>query len=97
MYKAGVLVSPEEIKIEKRQEPILDDNEVLVKVKFAGICGTDLAIFSGNYRVPLPLVLGHEFSGEIIEVGNKVEKGLKGKRVVGTNSISCKIRYGRQL
>jgi len=76
MYKAGVLVSPEEIKIEKRQEPILDDNEVLVKVKFAGICGTDLAIFSGNYRVPLPLVLGHEFSGEIIEVGNKVEKGL---------------------
>jgi len=97
MYKAGVLVSPEEIKIEKRQEPILDDNEVLVKVKFAGICGTDLAIFSGNYRVPLPLVLGHEFSGEIIEVGNKVEKGLKGKRVVGANSISCKIRYGRQL
>jgi len=91
------LVSPEEIKIEKRQEPILDDNEVLVKVKFAGICGTDLAIFSGNYRVPLPLVLGHEFSGEIIEVGNKVEKGLKGKRVVGANSISCKIRYGRQL
>lgn len=97
MYKAGVLVSPEEIKIEKRQEPILDDNEVLVKVKFAGICGTDLAIFSENYRVPLPLVLGHEFSGEIIEVGNKVEKGLKGKRVVGANSISCKIRYGRQL
>lgn len=91
------MVSPEEIKIEKRQEPILDDNEVLVKVKFAGICGTDLAIFSGNYRVPLPLVLGHEFSGEIIEVGNKVEKGLKGKRVVGANSISCKIRYGRQL
>lgn len=91
------MVSPEEIKIEKRQEPILDDNEVLVKVKFAGICGTDLAIFSGNYRVPLPLVLGHEFSGEIIEVGNKVEKGLKGKRVVGANSISCKIRHERQL
>ena len=39
MYKAEVLVSPGEIKIEKRQEPILDDNEVLVKVKFAGICG----------------------------------------------------------
>ena len=97
MYKAGVLVSPEEIKIEKRQEPILDDNEVLVKVKFAGICGTDLAIFSGIYRVPLPLVLGHEFSGEIIEVGNKVEKGLKGKRVVRANSISCKIRHERQL
>ena len=97
MYKAGVLVSPEEIKIEKRQEPILDDNEVLVKVKFAGICGTDLAIFSGIYRVPLPLVLGHEFSGEIIEVGNKVEKGLKGKRVVGANSISYKIRHERQL
>lgn len=97
MYKAGVLVSPEEIKIEKRQEPILDDNEVLVKVKFTGICGTDLAIFSGNYRVPLPLVLGHEFSGEIVEVGNKVEKGLKGKRVVGAYPVSYNLKYERQL
>ena len=39
MYKAGVLVSPGEINIEKRQEPILDYNGVLINVEFAGICG----------------------------------------------------------
>jgi alcohol dehydrogenase len=89
MYKAAVMVSPGEIKIEERQEPGLDPSEVLIKVKFAGVCGTDIALFSGEYTVPLPLVLGHEFSGEVIEVGNKVEKELTGKRVVAEINNTC--------
>jgi alcohol dehydrogenase len=89
MYKAAVLVSPENIKIEERQEPSLDDNEVLVQVRFAGICGTDIAIFSGKYKVPLPIVLGHEFSGVVVKVGNKVGKELVGKRVVGEINNTC--------
>ena len=47
--------------------------------------------------MPLPLVLGHEFSSELIEVGNKVEKGLKGKRVVGADPVSYNLKYERQL
>ncbi len=89
MYKAAVLVSPGEITIEERQEPKLDSNEVLIRVKFAGICGTDVALFSGEYGVPLPLVLGHEFSGEVVEAGNSVQKGLIGKRVVGEINNTC--------
>jgi alcohol dehydrogenase len=89
MYKAAVLVSPEEITIEERQEPRLDPNEVLIKVKFAGVCGTDIALFSGEYKVPLPLVLGHEFSGEVVEVGSTLEKELIGKRVVAEINNSC--------
>jgi alcohol dehydrogenase len=97
MYKAAVLVSPEEIKIEERQEPCLGDNEVLIKVRFAGVCGTDIAIFSGKYRVPLPLVLGHEFSGEVVEVGNKTEKELIGKRVVGEINNTCMAYRSKDL
>ncbi|HEY7535979.1 MAG TPA: alcohol dehydrogenase catalytic domain-containing protein, partial [Thermodesulfobacteriota bacterium] len=89
MYKAAVLVSPEELKIEKRREPSLDENEVLIHVRFAGICGTDISIFSGKYRVPLPIVLGHEFSGVVVKTGSKVGKELIGTPVVGEINNSC--------
>ena len=62
MYEAAVLHKPHQIIIEKRTEPQLSENEVLIKVNFAGVCGTDIAIFSGEYKVPLPLALGHEFT-----------------------------------
>ena len=96
MYKAAVLVSPERIEIERHQEPRLDENEVLIKVKFTGVCGTDIALFSGKYKVPLPLVLGHEFSGEIVGVGNGAEKELIGKRVVGEINNTC-VAYRKDL
>ncbi|HWP91603.1 MAG TPA: alcohol dehydrogenase catalytic domain-containing protein [Thermodesulfobacteriota bacterium] len=89
MYKAAVLISPEEIRIEEREEPSLSDNEVLIRVKFAGVCGTDIALFSGQYKVPLPLVLGHEFSGEIVAVGNKLDEELIGKSVVAEINNTC--------
>jgi threonine dehydrogenase-like Zn-dependent dehydrogenase len=83
------LVYPEDIRIEEYEEPRLDPNEVLIKVKFAGVCGTDIALFSGQYKVPLPLVLGHEFSGEVVDVGRNAEKELVGKRVVAEINNSC--------
>lgn len=89
MYKAAALVSPQRIRIEKREKPKLGEGEVLIKVKFAGVCGTDVALFSGEYKVPLPIVLGHEFSGEVIEVGTEVEKELVRKRVVGEINNTC--------
>ncbi len=89
MYKAAVLISPEEIRIEEREKPSLSDNEVLIKVKFAGVCGTDIALFSGQYKVPLPLVLGHEFSGEVVSVGNKLDEELIGKSIVAEINNTC--------
>jgi len=61
----------------------------LIKVRFAGVCGTDIALFSGQYKVPLPLVLGHEFSGEVERVGRRVDKELLGKRVVSEINNTC--------
>jgi len=62
--------------------PKIDPNEVLIKVHFAGICGTDISIWKEKFPHPTPIILGHEFSGEIIETGNNVNNWEKGDRVV---------------
>jgi len=59
------------------------DDWVLIKIKAAGVCGTDLHIYHDKFRYWPPVVLGHEFSGEIAEVGDKVKNKFKpGDRVV---------------
>jgi alcohol dehydrogenase len=70
--------------------PKLRDNEVLIKVKAVGICGTDLSILKGTYRIPTPRILGHEFSGVVAEIGKKVTDGIQvGDRVTSEINISC--------
>lgn len=71
--------------IEVRDIPkpqITNDDQVLIKVKAAGVCGTDLHIYHDKFRYWPPVVLGHEFSGEIVEVGKSVKKFKPGDRVV---------------
>lgn len=71
--------------------PQIEDFQVLVKVKRAGICGTDLKLYTGNYHVnkeTLPVILGHEFIGEVVEVGEKVNKVKIGDRVVAHPTYS---------
>jgi L-iditol 2-dehydrogenase len=63
-------------------EPTVEDNEVLIEVKAAGICGTDLHIQDDTFPTNPPVIIGHEFSGEIVEVGTKVKDFTKGDRVV---------------
>jgi alcohol dehydrogenase len=95
MYTAAVLHKPSQIIIEERVEPQLEGNEALIKVNYAGVCGTDIAIFSGEYTVPLPLVLGHEFTGEVSAVGSEVSSDLIGKRVTAEINNTC-IAYKRK-
>lgn len=67
--------------------PRIEEGQVLVRVRRAGICGTDLKLYTGNYPVDehlLPFVLGHEFMGEVIEVDDQVTKAAIGDRVVAT-------------
>jgi L-iditol 2-dehydrogenase len=62
---------------------IPDPDWVLIKIKAAGVCGTDLHIFHDKFRYWPPVVLGHEFSGEIVEAGEKAKKRFRpGDRVV---------------
>ena len=73
-----------------RRSPSL--HEASIQVNLAGICGTDLAIWSGGYAVPLPLVLGHEWVGRVVDVGNHQAEqavNLIGKRVTGEINNTC--------
>ena len=65
------------------------DDEVLIKVKAVGICGTDVPILKGIREVPIPLIPGHEFAGDIVEVGSKVKNFKVDDRVTPAIVISC--------
>jgi L-iditol 2-dehydrogenase len=72
--------------IEVRDVPvpsIQNDDEVLIKISAAGVCGTDIHIFHDQFPYWPPVVLGHEFSGVVIETGKAVQRFKAGDRVVG--------------
>lgn len=77
--------------------PSVGENDVLVKVKATAICGTDLHILHWNdyaaQRVPLPMVFGHEFAGEIVEKGANVTEYEIGDRIAGETHIPCNQCY----
>ena len=91
--KAALLYSPRTIRVEEREIPKLSANEVLLRVKAVGVCGSDVAYFRrGKADVPPPMALGHEFTAEIVELGEFAEKlGLlhEGDRVVVEPVQSC--------
>jgi threonine dehydrogenase-like Zn-dependent dehydrogenase len=89
VYREIALVAPK--KLQKRQLPLLKPGpgQVLIKVLYSGICATDLAIYQGDYATPLPLVLGHEFCGEIIEIGSGVAPEYMGKMVTAEINETC--------
>lgn len=82
--KAAVFYGKEDLRVEERELPQLKQDEVLVRVHACGICGTDVHIFSGDEgaaKTPAGTVLGHEFAGEIVEVGDAVTGVSVGDRV----------------
>ncbi len=79
------------ISIKEVPIPKLGDSQVLIKIKASGICGTDIAIVKGDLPTPVPLILGHEFAGEVIEVGKKVTSNWEGKHI--TSEINTNIDF----
>ena len=75
--KAGVLYGNEDIRYTDIDIPEISDNELLVKVRVTGICGSDIPRVLHNGAHFYPIVLGHEFSGEIVKKGNKVTKFVR--------------------
>jgi D-arabinitol dehydrogenase (NADP+) len=70
-------------------EPTVGADDVLIKVHAAGICGTDLHIFKGEYEADYPIIPGHEFSGEVVAVGANVINFKVGDRVTADPNIPC--------
>ena len=93
--KANILVSPRKIEIRELKVPEPSRGEILVKIKAALTCGTDLKAFSrGHHVIPMPGVFGHEFSGIIAATGKGVKKFRKGNEIMAVHSAPClKCRY----
>lgn len=86
---AGVVHAKDDIRFEEIEKPTPKAGEVLVKVKYSGICGSDVPRVLGDACHYYPNVLGHEFSGTIAEVGEGVEKLKVGDRVAGAPLVPC--------
>ncbi len=88
MY-AGVVHGPFDIRYEKTETPKPAPGEVLVRVKYTGICGSDLPRVNGNACHFFPIILGHEFSGTIVELGEGVTDRYVGQRIAGVPLVPC--------
>jgi threonine 3-dehydrogenase len=79
--------------LEEVPEPKIGINDVLIKVHRTGICGTDLHIYNwdawAQKTIPVPMVVGHEFVGEIVEVGSNVTDFFPGNIVSGEGHVVC--------
>jgi L-iditol 2-dehydrogenase len=90
--KAAMLYGVKDLRIEDVEVPQIGAGEVLVRVKAATTCGTDLKIFQRGYVekvIKLPTIFGHEWAGEVAEVGEGLEWPEKGMRVRAGNSAPC--------
>jgi 2-desacetyl-2-hydroxyethyl bacteriochlorophyllide A dehydrogenase len=95
--KAVVKTTPGKGNMEviEAPKPQITDNEVLVEVQAAGLCGTDVSLYEwprmivDNFNPPLPVIMGHEFSGRVVEVGDNVNRVKLGDRVTGNPIHYC--------
>ncbi|HAX51848.1 zinc-dependent alcohol dehydrogenase family protein [Muricomes intestini] len=90
--KAAVYHGRHDLRVEEVPERALESNEVKIKVKYCGICGTDVHIYNGDpgaFAVNPPLIPGHEFSGIVAEVGSQVKKFKVGDKVSGDPNDMC--------
>jgi L-iditol 2-dehydrogenase len=89
MY-AVVLEAPESLRLEERPEPTAAGEDVVVRIRATGICGTDVSIYSGKLGVDYPLVLGHEMVGTLESPTSEL---VTGTRVVVDPNVFCGICY----
>lgn len=85
--KVAMYYKNDDVRIEEMPVPTIGENELLVKVKASGICGSDVMEW---YRIKkAPKVLGHEITGDVVEVGKKVKKYKVGDRVFVSHHVPC--------
>lgn len=99
--KAALWYAKGDVRVEEIEEPVVIPGAVKIKVKWCGICGSDLHEYLGGpIFIPVgephplsgnvaPVVLGHEFSGEVVEVGENVTKFKAGDRVIVEPIVAC--------
>ena len=81
------------IWMERAARPKVGHNDLLIRVRKAAICGTDIHIYNwddwSRATIPVPLTIGHEFVGEVVEIGGEVAGFKAGDRVSGEGHVTC--------
>jgi L-iditol 2-dehydrogenase len=89
---AAILYGKEHLQMERIPVPAIGPGDILVRVRAALTCGTDVKVFRRGYHARMivpPSVFGHEFAGDVIAVGESVTRFRPGQRVVAANSAPC--------
>lgn len=89
LMRSLMVYGPKDLKIEDVPIPKISDDEILVKVTYAGVCGTDNRIYQGTKKIPTPRIIGHEFVGTITDIGANIKNHNKGDRVTVYPMIPC--------
>ena len=87
--KAAVFHGAGKVEIENVATPEVGPDEVLLRVHYCGICGSDIEAYHTGMYEP-GLILGHEFAGEVVSIGERVEGCSAGTRVTVNNTIPCR-------
>lgn len=87
--KAAVFYGVHNLRVQARELPEVTPGHVLLRVAACGICGTDRHIVHGDYDTHPPVILGHEYAGEVVAVGEGVSRLQKGDRVAVDPNMPC--------
>jgi L-iditol 2-dehydrogenase len=96
-YESGV----GHVELREVEEPRCDDEQVKIEVSYCGVCGTDLHVYEDTFRNYPPVILGHEFSGRVVEIGKNVSNVALGdavavlpaSAVICGSCVSCRTGY----
>ncbi len=91
--RALVFHGPKDFSVETLPVPRITEDEMLVKVRYAGICGTDNRIYQGTKKIAAPRITGHEFVGDIVELGKNVDGFAPEDRITVYPMIPCGTCY----
>ena len=81
---------PGEVRVDEVAKPVLENpDEAIIAVEATGVCGSDLHIFHGRVPVDPGTVIGHEYVGKVLAVGDAVTRVAVGDRVLGTFLVAC--------
>lgn len=88
--RAVTFQAPGEVRVDEKPDPELEGpGDAIVRVDASGVCGSDLHIYHGRVAIEPGFVIGHEYVGEVVAVGDEVESVAVGDRVLGTYCTAC--------
>lgn len=88
-YCFAVMTAPKSLSLRRRSLPLVGDNEVLIRVHFCGICGTDISVYRGTRSKDFPYSPGHEYTGVIESLRENVQRLTVGDRVTVNPNYIC--------